>query len=299
MRTTLSAAVAVAIVVAAASIGLMQRASAAPGDVTRVSVNSAGIEANDYAIDAAVSGNGRYVAFTSRADNLDPTLPPPPPNSDNRFVHDRQTGITKQVNFATDGSRLDPAWPGAFSNDGRFFAFRGANGVFTNAGEWWLRDLQLNTTEQIDVRLPAPLLSSSASSGAEDATAAPASSGSGGGPRPLSGYTPDFRRYTVSMSADGRYVTFPSDASDVVAGDTNNAVDVFVRDRVAGTTERVSVNSAGQQTLPNLGNSYEPHISADGRYVVFESSGGGLIPGEIDSGADENHRLRMSSFMIA
>ena len=50
MRTMLFAAIAVAIVIAGASIGLMRRASAAPGDLTRVSVNSAGVEANDYSM---------------------------------------------------------------------------------------------------------------------------------------------------------------------------------------------------------------------------------------------------------
>jgi Tol biopolymer transport system component len=72
-----------------------------------------------------------------------------------------------------------------------------------------------------------------------------------------------------AVSADGRYVAFSSAAPNLVPGDTNGAWDVFVRDRVAGTTQRVSVNSDGAQ-FPKL--SYSPSISVDGRYVTFESA---------------------------
>lgn len=72
----------------------------------------------------------------------------------------------------------------------------------------------------------------------------------------------------LSISADGRYVAFESWASNLVSGDTNGTYDVFVRDRVAGTTERVSVAGDGNQA--NHG-SYNPSISADGRYVAFSS----------------------------
>ena len=68
------------------------------------------------------------------------------------------------------------------------------------------------------------------------------------------------------MSADGRYVAFGSDASNLVPGDTNHAGDVFVRDRRSGTTERVSVATGGTQAN---GASVSPAISADGRYVAF------------------------------
>ena len=52
---------------------------------------------------------------------------------------------------------------------------------------------------------------------------------------------------TPSISADGRFVAFWSYASNLVSGDTNGAIDVFVHDRQTGTTERVSVDSAGTQ----------------------------------------------------
>src|SRR5262245_50806621 len=70
------------------------------------------------------------------------------------------------------------------------------------------------------------------------------------------------------LSAEGRYVAFYSDASNLVAGDTNAVRDVFVRDRWLGTTERVSVDSSGNQGNGLSGGSM---ISADGRWVVFHS----------------------------
>ncbi|MFF2791660.1 hypothetical protein ACFVT6_33740 [Streptomyces sp. NPDC058049] len=80
-----------------------------------------------------------------------------------------------------------------------------------------------------------------------------------------------------SISADGRYVAFASPARDLVAGDTNRADDVFVRDRQTGVITRVSVDSAGNQA-DNV--SRNPSISADGRYVAFESFATNLVAGD-------------------
>jgi hypothetical protein len=84
----------------------------------------------------------------------------------------------------------------------------------------------------------------------------------------------------ASISADGRYVLFSSDANNLVANDTNGASDVFVHDRQTGMTERVSVDSAGAQ-----GNGYSvtgpgAALSSDGRFVVFMSAATNLVPGE-------------------
>jgi Tol biopolymer transport system component len=93
----------------------------------------------------------------------------------------------------------------------------------------------------------------------------------------------DRARGDTAVSADGRYVAFDSFASNIVAGDTNGWLDVFVRDTVAGTTTLVSVSSTGVQ-----GNhpSMEPAISADGRYVVFSSSASNLVPDDSNDALD-------------
>ena len=89
--------------------------------------------------------------------------------------------------------------------------------------------------------------------------------------------------YKPSVSADGRYVAFESAASNLVAGDTNGYIDVFVRDRKLHRTYLVSVSSAGVQ-----GNdaSFDPSISADGRYVAFESDASNLVAGDTNGYPD-------------
>ena len=88
-----------------------------------------------------------------------------------------------------------------------------------------------------------------------------------------------------SLSADGRYVAFTSEASNLVPGDTNGIRDVFVHDRNTGITERVSVSSNGEQesTSSNIPNgSLNPSISANGRYVAFSSDAGNLVANDIN-----------------
>jgi len=80
-----------------------------------------------------------------------------------------------------------------------------------------------------------------------------------------------------SINADGRLVAFSSDADNLVPGDGNFDVDVFVRDRAAETTVRASVSSNGAETGFELG-SLSPAISADGQVIGFLSEGENLVP---------------------
>ncbi len=86
-----------------------------------------------------------------------------------------------------------------------------------------------------------------------------------------------------STSADGRFIAFASEASNLVDNDTNGVTDVFVRDRVSGITMRVSVDSSGTQVN---GTSSYPSISADGRYIAFESDATNLVPGDTNEMTD-------------
>src|SRR6185436_18281847 len=97
------------------------------------------------------------------------------------------------------------------------------------------------------------------------------------------GNLPDSMCFGPKISADGRYVAFASAATNLVPGDTNGQVDVFVRDRSSGTTQRVSVSSAVAQA--DFGSTI-PAISADGRYVVFESFATNLVPGDTNGLTD-------------
>ena len=85
------------------------------------------------------------------------------------------------------------------------------------------------------------------------------------------------------LSADGRFLVFTSSASDLVAGDTNGAADVFVRDLSTGTTQLVSVDNSGAQ---GDAGSFNPSISADGRYVAFASSADNLVSGDTNGVTD-------------
>jgi uncharacterized repeat protein (TIGR01451 family) len=100
-----------------------------------------------------------------------------------------------------------------------------------------------------------------------------------------------------AVSADGRYIAFASLSDNLVPGDTDGTVDVFVRDRLTGTTERVSVSNTGAQgnagsgLLNGMGG---PSISADGRYVAFDSQASNLVKGDTNNAIDVFVRDRLT-----
>ncbi|MCX8072135.1 MAG: hypothetical protein N3C12_06765 [Candidatus Binatia bacterium] len=96
-----------------------------------------------------------------------------------------------------------------------------------------------------------------------------------------------------AMSADGRFVAFFSDAFDLVTGDTNEARDIFVRDREAGHTERASVSSSGEQANgPSHRGGDNPAISSDGSIVAFDSDATNLVAGDTNGVTDVFVRVR-------
>ncbi|MFN0006966.1 MAG: TolB family protein [Planctomycetota bacterium] len=238
------------------------------GTTERVSVDSSGVEGNASSLDSSISGDGRYVAFRSFATNL---VPGDTNEFPDMFVRDRQSGTTERVNLDSSGVPGNGGCAGArITPDGRYVAFHSdANNLVagdTNYSDIFVRDRQLGTTERVSVD----------SSGAQ-------ANGSSTWP---------------SISPDGRYVAFMSIANNFVPQDTNDSLDVFVRDRQLGTTERVSVDSSGAQgDNGGIGfspDSYNPSISADGRYVAFQSYAANLVPGDTNGQADVIVRDRQS-----
>jgi Tol biopolymer transport system component len=199
------------------------------------------VQANGDSTSPAISADGRFVVFESGASNL---VPDDTNETSDVFVRDRVLHATRRVSVSSTGaegnfSSLSPA----VSADGRFVAYASVASTLvlgdTN-GAWdvFVRDLVAGTTQRVSVS------TAGAQSTGSDEFLAPA------------------------ISADGRFVAYSSVASDLVAGDTNGTYDVFLRDRFAGTTKRVSVSSRGVQSN---GESGTPSISADGRVVVFYS----------------------------
>jgi Tol biopolymer transport system component len=241
---------------------------AAGAQVTeRVSISSLGIEGNgDCDLTAAVncvSADGRFVAFTSGASNLVPG----DTAWNDVFIRDRQSGTTERLSLDSAGNQANGdsrTYGLSMSNDGRFVAFYSeANnlvpGDLNGGTDIFVRDRLNGTIERVSL----------AWNGAEG----------------------DGSSWYPAISADGRYVVFTSLSTNLVPGDSNGMKDVFVRDRQAGTTERVSVSSAGTQSM---GNSALGSISADGRYVTFESNAQNLVHGDTNGRWDAFVRDRQT-----
>lgn len=107
-----------------------------------------------------------------------------------------------------------------------------------------------------------------------------------------SGIETCFSSYDPSISADGRYVAFHSNSTTLVTGDTNAVTDVFVHDRATATTTRISLSSSGAQAN---GASYAPSVSADARYVAFESDASNLVTSDTNGVRDVFVRDRSAS----
>ncbi len=223
------------------------------GVTTRVSTDSSGNEADSSSGSPSISADGRYVAFMSWARNLVPGDTNADPDV---FVKDTQTGVTTRMSTDSSGNEADGYSDSpSISADGRYVAFRSfASNLVTGGTSGWeifVKDTQTGTTTLVSAN----------SDGIEG-----------------SGYS-----YDPSISADGRYVAFSSDAYNLVTGDHNCDRDVFVKDTQTGVTARVSTDSSGNG---GNGDSLYPSISSDGRYVAFWSDATNLVPGDTNGCAD-------------
>jgi hypothetical protein len=224
------------------------------GTTERVSVSSAGTQANDGSFGVAISDDGRYVAFDSFASNL---VANDTNNTNDVFVRDRVSGTTERVSISSGGTQGNQQSAGpVISADGRFVAWgSGATNLVTgdtNATyDGFIRDRQTGTTERFNV--------SSSEVQAENGV----TTWWGG----------------QAISDDGRYVTFIEDATNLVPFDTNGERDVFVRDRQAGTTEKASVSSLGIQ---GDGHAQSATLAGNGRFVVFMSDATNMVSGDTD-----------------
>jgi Tol biopolymer transport system component len=171
-------------------------------------------------------------------------------------------GATVRVSVSTTGAQGDYYADGpALSGNGRSVAFHASStnlvpGATNGVEDVFVRDRRSGVTRRVSV----------------SDTEAQASSA-----------TPTFGSSYPGISADGRWVTFVSGASNLVRGDTNVVEDAFVRDRRRGTTTRISVPTRRAQAD---GYSYQTKINASGRYVVFGSAASNLVPGDTNAEQD-------------
>jgi Tol biopolymer transport system component/Ca2+-binding RTX toxin-like protein len=222
------------------------------GAITRVSTDARSDQGNGDSSEPSISADGRYVAFTSFADNL---VPGDTNGTLDVFVKDLLTGAITLANAGGDQGNSYSFQP-SISADGRYVAFTkytyslvpgDTNGTF----DVFVKDLQ---TGAITL----------------------ASSDAGGDQGNSYSWEP-------SISADGRYVAFHSEASDLVPGDTNGVPDVFVKDLQTGAITLASSDAGGDQ---GNNQSDTASISADGRYVTFTSLADNLVPGDTNGVPD-------------
>ena len=221
------------------------------GSTTRVSITSAGLQANSYSYHPSISADGRYVTFCSYASNL-------VANDTNAaydiFVHDRQTSSTTRVSIASNGTQANSSsLESRISADGRYVAFS------TDASNIVMDDTNgISDIFVYDRQTGSTIRASLANDGSQ-----------------ANGYAD-----SPSMSADGRYITFRSNANNIVTNDTNLVDDIFVRDQQTGSTTRVSIASNGTQANAALS---EPNISADGRFIAFRSAASNLVANDANT----------------
>ena len=221
---------------------------------SRVSVASDGTQGDGSSLEPSISADGRYVVFHSHSTNL---VSGDTNSNPDVFVHDRQTSTTSRVSVASDGTQGNGlSQASSLSADGRYVVFQSvANNLVlsdtNNNADIFVHDRQSLSTILVSV--------------ASDGTQGNSFS------------------TTPSISADGRYVSFGSNASNLVSGDTNDLTDVFVHDLQTSATTLVSVASDGTQGRDI---SQTSSISADGRYVFFNSSATNLVSGDTNGFTD-------------
>jgi Tol biopolymer transport system component len=253
------------------------------GGVLRLSVTQDGTDVDGGSDISAVSADGRYVAFASKASNL---VPGDTNDAFDVFVRDTClnapsgcTPGTQRVSVSGNGAEGNgnsgwtpeaPELSVAISGTGRYIAFVSAatNLVTGDTNNWndvFLRDTCRGVATGC---VPQTIL---------------VSAGIGG--------TPSNSHSThVAISRSGLRVAFISPASNLVANDTNDAIDVFVRETCGGTpgnclpeTTRVSVSDSGIQSNRD---SIHPSFSGDGRFIVFASSGTNLVADDTNDAFD-------------
>jgi Tol biopolymer transport system component len=224
------------------------------GTTGRVSLDSAGGQADAASAAPAISEDGSTVAFDSAASNL---VSGDTNGVRDVFVHDGVTGATDRISVAWDGTQGDAhSTDPAVAADGRLIAFASAATTFDATDANGFADIYAHHRDWVDTwRITVDLDFSDA----------------------------DAASSLPSVSADGRYVAFVSSAADVVADDSNTTADAFIHDLERGRTARWSLTSADAESAGIVTGA---SISADGEVVAFVSDAADLVSGDTNAVTD-------------
>jgi WD40-like Beta Propeller Repeat len=252
-RTVAASAVGVMVVVG----GLVSPAAAAAGRTIRVSVTPDGRYSGGFS--GVISADGRYVAIST----VEPALSPADTNSvGDVYLRDLRTGTITLVSITPQGKAGSyDSYDAGISADGRYVSFTSVSPDLVPGDDNERTDIFVR-----DMRTGRTIIANRSTTGEQ----------AGG-----DGFTQSFGS---SLSADGRYVSFTSSAPNLVPGDDNNDVDVFVRDLRARTTTRVSAPLTGAASGGGSGSGAT--ISADGRLVSFRSWAADLVRGDTNDESD-------------
>lgn len=283
------------------------------GATERLSVFAADQEADGNCDVGYITPNARFVTFASVAESL--AVADPNGTLQDVFLRDRKLRDTLLLSQSTDGAASDGLSQGAHvSDNGRLAVFRSA-GTTLVAGDGnavddiFLRDVKLGTTRRVSVAADGteangssidPQISGNGRIAVFTSQANNLVAGDGNGVLDI--FAVDLKTNVVqrmsvasnggaanaasgqpSVSANGRYVAFASGANNLVVGDSNGQSDVFVHDRQTLVTQRVSVSSEGTQANAA---SVRPHLSANGRLVLFVSNANNLVAGDTNNQSD-------------
>lgn len=274
------------------------------GTTEAISSTPGGTQGNNHsgAIGFDISADGRFVVFSSSATNL---VAGDTNGVDDVFIKDRKLNTLQLVSKSSGGTlgNASSRRP-SVSCDGAYISFtsystnlvasdsNGVSDVFLveRIGGDSIKNVTLAGNGDVGSNDPA-LISCDSSSLVFTSSATNLVAGDTNSREDIFTYNilaETFERISVStagvqasfhsdhpsISADGKYVAFDSGASNLVSGDTNATSDVFLRDRIGGTTERVSMRTASTQAS---GGSFMSSISADGQFVVYNSFDAGLV----------------------
>jgi Tol biopolymer transport system component len=229
-------------------------ADRATGAIERVSLGDDGIQAKSHSTLPDISANGDWVSYQSTASNL---VAGDRNGVSDVFVFDRDHDSVQRVSFGLKGAEANGAsGNSSISTDGRLVAFDSLASNLAKLDKDHDSDVFLWDRSKHAVEL--------------------ASFG-------LNGHTANAESMDPQVSANGRYVAYASYSTNLVEGDTNHERDVFVYDRLKHTIERVSIGTDGTQ---GNGDSENPSISGDGRYVSFSSTASNLVAGDTNNHTD-------------